>query len=367
MAQLRLRGDALADTRAPVGLLVLHGQDRAARWLDAETVAWLGTQNGGDVLTLTVRARHPETGSELRLGRMVATAGAVRPVHIDGARGLLRLFGNTTLEAFTGVPVVTSFGWKDFDWVAAGRVSESVADKVTVGGSYAIRKRAGVTDNEEVGADFSLTPATWLTAAGRAAFDASTKDPVDALGTVSAQKGDLRGELFVTHRVPSRLLPQTSLFSMLGNVPSTTTGTTGRWRAAPRLELIASGSVQTRAGDTGGQGFGRAALALDDARDGELGLEARRVDFGGGRWVGARATARIPLHRSVRLSTELELVRPDEPGTRAALWPWSLLALTYRADLGWEAAAAMEAAGGPERSWVAILARFSYAFEVGAR
>ena len=52
-AQLRLRGDALADTQAPVGLLVLRGEDRATRWLDAETVTWLGTQNGGDVLTLS--------------------------------------------------------------------------------------------------------------------------------------------------------------------------------------------------------------------------------------------------------------------------------------------------------------------------
>lgn len=364
-AQLRLRGDALADTQAPVGLLVLRGEDRATRWLDAETVTWLGTQNGGDVLTLSVRARHPGTGSELRVGRMVAMAGAVRPVHIDGARAMVRAGGFTTVEGFAGVPVVPSFGWKDFDWVVAGRVAETAGDVATVGGSYALRKRMGSFDDEEVGADFAFTPARWLTAAGRSAFDLTTRSPTDALASVSAQKDDVRGELFVTHRSPGRLLPKTSLFSVLGDVPATTTGATARWQAAPRLELVATGSVQTRTGDTGGQGLGRATLALDDAHAGELGLEARRVDFAGGRWLGARVIASIPLRASFRLGTELELVRPDDPGTRRSLWPWSLVSLSYRSAASWETAAALEAAQGPDRSWVAALVRFSYAFEVG--
>lgn len=372
-AQLRLRGDALADTQAPAGIVVLHGEDKVRRWLDAETVAWVGSSagpsTGGDVLTLSVRARHPETGSEARVGRMVTTMGAVRPVHMDGVRGLARIGGYTTVEGFAGVPVVPSFGWKDFDWTAGGRIAETVGSVATVGGSYALRKRIGSVDDEEMGVDFALTPTKWLTAAGRSSFDVVSRGIGDALVSVSAQNEDLRGEVFVTHRDPSRLIPKTSLFSVLGDVPATSTGGTARWRAAPRLELVATGSVQTHRGvdgknDTGGQGLARANLALDDQREGALGLEARRVDFAGSRWIGARATASVPLRWALRFATELELVRPDDPGSRSALWPWALVALSWRGARAWDVAGAVEAAGGPDRSWVAALARFSYAFEV---
>src|SRR5262249_12196105 len=108
---LRLRGDALVETRSPVGLLVLRGEDRLRPWLDVETVTWLGggtlhhhdvsSYGGGgepltptgDVLTLSVRARDIASGSEIRAGRMVVSMGAVRPVQIDGARALGRVFG----------------------------------------------------------------------------------------------------------------------------------------------------------------------------------------------------------------------------------------------------------------------------------
>ena len=367
-AQLRLRGDALADTQAPAGLVVLQGEDKVRRWLDAETTAWAGSNagpsSGGDVLTLSVRARHLETGSELRVGRMVTMVGALRPVHIDGARGLARIGGNTTVEGFAGVPVVPSFGWKDFDWTAGGRVAETAANVVTVGAGYAVRKRAGSVDDEEAGADFAFTPAKWLTAAGRTSYDVTTRGIGEALGSLSAQNEELRGEVFVAQRDPMRLIPKTSLFSVLGDVAATSAGTTARWLAAPRLELVATGSVQTHRGtdgkrETGGQGLARASLALDDAHAGSIGLEARRVDFAGSRWLGARATATVPLRWALRVATELELVRPDEPGTRSALWPWGLVALSWRGLAG-----AVEAAGGPDRPWIAAIARFSYVFEV---
>ena len=58
---LRLRGDALVQTRAPVGLLVLRGEHAASPNVDAETVTWLGSTTTpsatGDVLTMSVRAR----------------------------------------------------------------------------------------------------------------------------------------------------------------------------------------------------------------------------------------------------------------------------------------------------------------------
>jgi len=367
---LRLRGDALVQTRSPVGLVVLSGEDRLRPWLSAETVTWLGATGGsqpvgatGDVVTLSVRARDAATGSELRTGRMIVTMGAVRPVHLDGVRGLMRAFGGTTVEAFGGVPVVRGFAYDTFDWTAGGRLGQSVGDVATFGGSYAVRRRGGQRDDEEVGADLALTPAPWLTAAARAAFDVIARAPTDALASVSVQKDDVRAEVFTTHRSPGRLLPRTSLFSVLGDFAATSTGATARWRAFPRLELVATGSVQVQGDEVGGQGLGRATLALDDEWAGSIGLEARRVDFAGARWVGARAIASLPLSSAFRVATEIELVRPDEPRGRGALWPWALGAIAWRSPSGWEVATALEASVGPEyRESLHALARVSYAF-----
>lgn len=372
-----MRGDALAQTRSPVGLLVLRGEDRLRPWLDVETVTWLGVmgpaQAGtqglpgevaptGDVLTLSVRTRDAATGSELRTGRMIVTMGAVRPVHLDGVRGLARAFGGTTVEAFGGVPVVRRFDYDTFDWTAGGRLGQAIGDVAAFGGSYAVRRRGGHRDDEEVGADFALTPSPWLTAAGRAAFDVVARGPTDALLSVSAQKKDVRGELFTTHRSPGRLLPRTSLFSVLGDFAATSTGATGRWRAFPRLELVATGSMQVQGDEIGGQGIGRATLALDDEWAGSLGLEVRRVDFNGARWVGARAIASLPLTEAFRVASEIELVRPDDPRGRGSLWPWALGALAWSSPSGWEIATALEGSAGPEyRQALHALARVSYA------
>ena len=86
----------------------------------------------------------------------------------------------------------------------------------------------------------------------------------DALISVSGQSADVRVEGFTTHRSPGRLLPSTSLFSVLGDFAATTFGTTVRYRAFPRLELVGTGSAQLQGGAVGGQGLGRATLALDD-------------------------------------------------------------------------------------------------------
>lgn len=369
---LRLRGDALVQTRSPVGLVILRGEDRLRPWIDAETVSWVGATDApnatGDVLTLSVRMRDRATGSELRAGRMVVTAGAIRPVHLDGARGLVRVLGGTTLEAFGGFPVARCFDYRTFDWAAGGRIGQSVSDVFAVGASYLQARSNGRPSDEEAGADFAFTPAPWLTAAGRAAFDLVTYGPTDALASISAQEKDVRAEVFTTRRSSGRLLPSTSLFSVLGDYAATSMGGTVRWRAAPRLELLGTGSAQVQNGETGGQGSARATLALDDDWAGSIGVEARRVDIAWAKWTGARIIAAAPLGSGFRVATEVELVRPDDPRGRATVWPWALGALAWRSERGWEAAAGVETSAGREsRAETHVLARLSYAFERSGR
>ena len=60
--------------------------------------------------------------------------------------------------------------------------------------------------------------------------------------------------------------------------PRRRSATTVRWRAAPRLDLLASGAGQSVGGELGGNAWMRASLRLDDRGDGSLGLELRRQD-----------------------------------------------------------------------------------------
>lgn len=372
---MRLRADALAQTQSPVGLVVLQGEDRLKPWLDAEAVTWLGvsdTANAGsgllgptgDVVTVSVRARDVKTGSEVRLGRMVVSMGAVRPLHLDGARGLVRVLGGTTVEAFGGAPVQRGFDYRTVDWATGGRLGQAFGDKALVGVSYLRRHSDGQVSDEELGADLTLTPASWLTAASRAAFDLVTRGPTDVLASVSAQKEDVRLEVFTTHRSPGRLLPATSLFSVLGDFAATSVGSTVRWRAFPRLELLGTASAQTQGGLFGGQGTGRVTLALDDGWAGTVGLEVRRVELGTARWTGARGLLAMPLSERFRVGAELEIVKPDEPGDRGSLWPWVLGSVGYRPSARWDVALGVEASSGPTyRAETHALARLSYAFE----
>jgi hypothetical protein len=369
---LRLRGDALVQTRSPVGLMILNGSDKLTPAIDAETVTWVGATDSpnvtGDVLTLSARVRDVPSGSEARAGRMIVTMGSVRPLHIDGARGLVRVFGGTTAEAFGGFPVARRFDYAAFDWAAGGRLGQSIDDKAAVGVAYLHRRIAANRADEEAGVDVAYTPARWLTAAGRAALDLVSRGPTDALGSISVQNTDARAEIFTTHRSPGRMLPSTSLFSVLGDFAATTIGTSLRWRAFPRLELLATGSGQIQRAEIGGQGFGRATLSLDDTWSATAGVEVRRVDFGGARWTGARTILGLPLTTKLRAATEIELVVADRPRGRGPVWPWALGALAYRPAEGWDVAAGIEASSGPEyRSELHGLARVTYSFERGPR
>ena len=100
-----------------------------------------------------------------------------------------------------------------------------------------------------------------------------------------------------------------------------------RWRAAPRLDLVASGAAQDVGETLGGNGWVRASLKLDDRGEGNLGTEVRRVDLPGAQWTGVRAIAALPLGSGFRYSSELEIVVPDYPDRRGAAWPWGLVAL----------------------------------------
>lgn len=366
---IRLRADAYSSTGAPVGLLILRGEDRARPWVDAEAVAWLGVRDTpdftGDALTLTVRVRDPAGRGEIRAGRFVYSAGAIRPLHLDGVRALGRAkVTGTNLELFAGSPVVARFGARPFDIALGGRISQAFGDALSFGGSYVSRRRDGELLDREIGPDVAFAPTSWCDLAARTAFDLINRGPTDALASIAARTTDLRIELFATHRSPARMLPATSLFSVLGDIPSTTTGGTTRYRVAPRLDLLLTMAMMRAGGDVGAFGVARAVLALDDDFAGSLGLELRRQSVDTARWSGARAIVVLPIDEAMRISGELELVRPDVPPGVNRVWPWSLLSIARRWPSGWEGALALEALGTrDDRRELHAMMRVSFAFE----
>jgi hypothetical protein len=355
---LRLRSDAFLSAEPPVGLLVLQAENTERDWLDAEALVWTGVnelddRGTGDALVVTVRARDPQGRGEARVGRFIVATGAIMPRHIDGASARARSHWGTDLELFGGVPVAPRFGVDAYDWIVGGRVSHRLHNIGVAGISYVHQRDRGFIADEEVGLDAAATPTKWLDIAARAAVDI-VDDPgiSDARLSAAAKRGAWRFEAFGVRRSPSRLLPATSLFSALGDVPSDELGLGTRWRAAPRLDVWMSLAYRGVDDSHGGDARARASLRLDDKGKGVLMLELHRQQLDEtSTWSGVRAVARLPVAPRLVASTELELVVPDQSHGRGSVWPWALGALAWQPAKDWEAAAAVEMRASPENTF----------------
>jgi hypothetical protein len=129
----------------------------------------------------------------------------------------------------------------------------------------------------------------------------------------------------------------------------------------PRLDLLPTVAARETSGEVGVDATVRVTLRLDDRGEGAVSLEGRRQGSGPDLWSGVRVATRIPLGRTVRASTEFELVAPDDPRGRGRVWPWGLVALRYRPFAHWEVSGAVEAAATPTATReVNALARVSW-------
>lgn len=355
----RLRADAYAfgTVPAPAGLVTLAAQARPTSWADGEAAVWLGTgaqydDRIGDVLVANVRLREPHGFGELRLGRMLITAGAVRPLQLDGASVLARVPRGPSLQVFAGAPVEPGFATRAYDWASGGRLSQRIGEYAGVGASYLQRRTEGRIAYEEMGFDASVSPARWLDGAADVAVDLLRPAVTSGRVSLALRYRQVRFELFGLRRSPSRLLPATSLFAAIGDIPSDQGGASLWVRAAPRLDLWAQGSADSIAGSLGGRTLLRATLRLDDRGDGSVGMELRR-DWvpGDAGWTGGRAVLRLPLAYRLRASVEFELIFPDVPRGRGDVWPWGLVAMAYSPkEAPWfDVTAGVEASSSPSR------------------
>jgi len=346
---LRLRADALASTQSPAGLLVLEADGKASATVNAEAVVWTAN-DAADVLVIALRARTKDGRAFGRVGRFVATLGALRPVHVDGAAGRVRLGQRIDVEAYAGVPVVAfarGLGERSWDWAAGGRVARRLGDYGAVGIAFLEQRDDARLATREVGVDTGYALDKRHDVAARLAYDLVNPAIADVYGSVIRRTKKLRGELYAGYRSASHLLPATSLFTVLGDTPSARGGMLLGGKVAPRLELSSDLGLRSAADELGALLVVRARLALDDQFKSALTGELRRDGVGDDAWTGARGAARIALPHSLVASTELEVVVPDRDRGRGRLWPWALAALGWeRGD--WRAAAALEASASAE-------------------
>lgn len=367
----RLQGSAYGQAQAPVGLVSLEGDARPTDWVQIEALIWAGAKELGteaDALVAAVRLHDPDHRGDLWLGRQMMTTGALRPVHMDGARGLVRLPWHMTVEAFGGLAVTPNLKLSDeaYDWMTGGRIAQSLPGWGTIGVAYLHRRDDGRAIDHEVGGDLWITPLKGLDLTARAAYDLQNPGLSELIGSVRwTVSSAWRVELLTTHRSSARILPATSLFSVLGDVASQYLGGRVRWRAAPRLDLVAEGGARRLDDIVVENARARAILRLDDLGRGALSLELRRQgarDDAG--WTGVRGTLRLPVASKVSLGVEAELVRPDRPATRGEWWPWGLVAATFQPTAAWDVALAAEGSVTREdEASFDVLARVTYRWE----
>jgi hypothetical protein len=351
---LRLRADALATTASPAGLLVLEADGAMRPGLSAEAVVWMagdrtpGEDVSGDVLVIAVHARTKDERVAAQFGRFVSTLGALRPVHVDGATARVRLPRRFDVEAVAGVPVLLGLGTaRSWDWFAGGRVSRKLGDSGSVGIAYGERRDHGELASEEIGVDAGAQFAKDADAGARVAYDLANPGLAEVGVSASHRHGGLRAELYGGYRAVSHLLPATSLFSVIGDVPAERVGVVVTWRAAPRLDVIADVAGRRADHDYGEELVGRARLRLDDRGTSVLSGELHRTGGSADAWTGARGAARIALAHELAVSTELELVVPDTDRGKGTVWPWGLVSASWHHG-DWEAAIAVEASASPE-------------------
>jgi hypothetical protein len=358
----RLRGDALASVASPTGLVALDADGDVGRGMRAEALLWFGN-DGADALVADIEAtRGPVVA---RLGRFVVALGALRPVHVDGGSARVNLPRRFVAEAFAGVPVEPRLGARAFDWVVGARASRLLGDWGSVGLGWLERREEGRLSSHELGLDGGLALGAHADAGGLVALDLIHGGIAEAQLTAATRRGRWRYEAYAGERSPSRLLPATSLFSVIGDVASRRAGADVRWRAAPRLDLRADVGALAVGDDIGADLALRADLRLDDRGAGAVSVELRREGAPEGGWTGARATLRRPLTPEFTASAELEVAVPDAPteGT-GTIWPWALAALGWHRG-PWEVAAAIEASASPrDRYRIDALARVGRRWEL---
>jgi len=261
---------------------------------------------------------------------------------------------------------VPTLGVRDFDWLAGGRVGQSLFDERLLAGlSYVQRRDAGQRDAEEVGADLHMLPLPWLGLHAIGAWNLIYDGLAEARLLADAHDQDTTLKLFASERVASRLLPATSLFSVVSTAPNRELGGDVSWNAFPRLDLGATLALEELNVSVGYRVAARSTLRFSDEDGGDVRVEGTRRELQTDGWTGVSVVLDLPVSVRLRASATVEVVAADEPMQRGTLWPWTRLGVRYALADRWTIAGAVGAKASTQaRSELNALMRLSYSAEV---
>lgn len=346
-------GDLLLQGRPAEGLLILRSGYRSSRLVDADSLVFVGAGENdlrGDVLTMNVGVREPHGWGQARLGRFLLSTGAVRPVHLDGATVHARAPFGTSLELFGGAPVVRELGPRSFDWVAGGRLSQrALQDRLGAGVSYLQRRDGGELALQELGADLSLQPLPWLAISALGAWSLLSAGLAEARLNALARAERGQWELHLSRRVAARLLPATSLFSVISRAPSSELGTAVSYQLYPRLNAAAQAALEGLDSRWGYRFVLRSTLKLTAANGGKLSAElSRRKLAREGYSAGLVQLELPPSAAGIVAHGSFELVASDHPDGRGVVWPWARAGASCPLASAWLLSAALGWRASPE-------------------
>jgi hypothetical protein len=354
----RLRVDAFGESPDPAAFVMLSAsaREREPLLVDAEALIWTGgglapdksVEAQGEAVVASVRLRDPTGYGELRFGRLMFSGGAVRPLHLDGAVAAARSPTGAELQVYGGLPIKPAFAGRGDDWLLGMRATQAASEYGQAGFSYWQERDAGRLSRSELGLEGALTPVPAFALRGTAAIETVRFGLAEARVSAVLQDGVDRLELFALRRNPSLMLPATSLFAALGSYDADAVGLSGFYRAAPRLDISTTTTVERVVDSPGATTAARAELRLDDDGKGALGIEGRRVFLPDTSWTGARAWLRLPISDAFTASTEVEVAAPDDPRGRGDVWPWGIVSLRWQPIASLDVAAAFEARSTPQ-------------------
>jgi len=351
-AYIPVQSDLLLQGRPAEGVLVLHSGYRNSPYVDFDALVFVGATadaGEGDVLTVSVLLREPHGLGQARLGRFIAGMGAVGPVQIDGAELTFRPFSGSHLSVFGGMPVVPQFGPRKFDWLAGGRVGQELFDdRLGLGVSYLHRRDDGELDAEELGADASLRATSWLSFLATGSWSLIADGLAELRGSAFLHDQGWQVELFGTRRIAARLLPATSLFSVIGAAASSSGGTEVSWRAFPRLQFGGTLALEGLDDELGYRAALRSTLSLADSGPGQIGVEAIRRKLADEGFIGGAIRVQVPLGSVVQAHATAELVAADQPRDRGELWPWLRMGASWTPSADWLVGGAVGLRATPE-------------------
>ena len=165
----RRLGRLLAVAAIPVGLIILQGDGQGEPWVDAEGLAWAGSTNRNgnyDVLTALVRLHDPRNFVSCASGDRCSRWARCAPCTSTGPTCVSDRRWARASRPSAGCPVEPQFGYKAYDWLAGGRVAQSIGPATSLGVSYLQQREDGQLSYEDAGIDFARRPCSLVRSRG---------------------------------------------------------------------------------------------------------------------------------------------------------------------------------------------------------